>query len=310
MTKKTCIGRRIEKISALVVVSFVFMLLKPNVGIPYEREIVLEEKYLSESEKESLKDNFEIDLALGYGFSYTQAVIGAYGLDPKGKSYYNELDLEYSENLAALRLTATFVINPKTGVYFGIPFGIIEAEGKDVWDDDDIRFSIGDLFAGVYHHLLPETESWPNVTANLALSTDLAQYSSLGNGVWDVTLGISARKFLSERFYLSGVCDYTYTKRKHNVDPGDKIGYGGGIGYFTKKGTMIEARLKGCYIGAAEIPWSRETVLEKEQDLIFTLGVKSWLPKRACWSLTWGGLDEGVEFKRNYFGFECSVPIF
>jgi len=120
--------------------------------------------------------------------------------------------------------------------------------------------------------------------------------------------GVQARKLLSSYFYLFALGDYTHKLEKNNVQPGDVIGYGGGLGFiFCGGNNVIEASLKGAEIGESKI--NDQPFLDKNRDLIFNLSLKS-LIKHASFSITIGNLNHGLDIKGINSGFEVSFPLF
>jgi hypothetical protein len=313
MGKIRCILRKVERLDLFVFSVFVVVLLRTNIGLSYEREIILSEEYQTKKEKEVLKDRFRLDLGIGYGFSYSSTAIitGLYELDPVYEAYLDRLGIEFSKNFITMRLTAAYAISPRFGIYANVPFGIVEPmkekEGlARLSEEQDYEFGIGDISGGIYYHLVPETERIPNVIVSFDLNSNIAEYTSLGNGVWDLTGGLQLRKFLSKSFFLFGLGDYTYTMEEKDVNPGDVIGYGGGIGFLSWGDSITEIGLKAYSIGEGEVGGVKW--LDKNEDLVFNLTFKSLL-KGGSSTFFIAGLAEGLDFERNTFGFEFSIPI-
>lgn len=322
MTKEECFWRWTGRLAVLVFAVCIFVLLKQNVGFPYEREIILSEEYQTEKEKERLKgvtkpeeekiifkDRFRLDISGGYGFSYASAGIisGLYGLDSKYKTYLDRLDMEFSENLVQLRLTATYLLSPKIGIYLGLPAGVVKERDKGRFDDsNNISGGVGDVYGGIFYNVLSETKYRPNVTINFDANSNTAKFSSLGDGLWDYTLGIQPRKFVAKSLYLFGVADYTFRMKESNIDPGGIIGYGGGVGILWGQ-SIIEPGLKAYSIGETKL--DSKTLFDDDKDLIFNIALKS-LFNRGSLNFTVGNLDEGLDFRTTTWGFEYSFPVF
>jgi hypothetical protein len=279
----------------------------------YEKEVVWDEPYQTNKEIEKLADRFKLDFTFGYGYySYPALITGIYGTDPKVDFYLDKLGLKFSENTGTFRLAATATIAKGLGIYLVVPTGIVKFHEKtgmeQLPEEDKFKFEVGDIFGGIYLHILPETKYLPNLVINIDANSDTAKYSSLGDGVWDFTGGIQARKLLSSYFYLFALGDYTYKMEKNNVQPGNVVGYGGGLGFIFGGGNnIIEASLKGAEIAESKI--NDKPYFDKNRDLIFNLSLKS-LIKRASFSITIGNLNHGLDIKGINSGFEASFPIF
>jgi len=298
------------KFCASLFVLFVFMLLIPDLGHSYEREVILGDVYQTEKEKESLKDRFRLDVSVGYGYSYAQILTGIYGPDPKLATYLDRLDMDYSENLAALRLTATYAMTSKMGIYFSVPFGAVKYKKEEgirrIFEEDKLGFGLGDIYGGIYYNILSGSKTTPNIVINVDANSDIAKYYSLGDGLWDITPGIQIRQLLSDSFYILGLADYTFRLKKKEIEPGDIFGYGGGIGFILGS-SALELGLKAATIDETKI--DNTTLFDKDKDLAFFMAIKS-LYKGMGFYLTIGNLDEGIDLERNSFGFEFSFPIF
>ncbi len=279
----------------------------------YEKEVFWDAPYQINKEIEKFADRFKLDFTFGYGYYYYPALItGFYKDDPKLDLYLDKLGLKFSENTGTFRLAATVAITKELGIYLVVPTGIVKFNEKtgteQLPEEDKFKFEVGDIFGGVYLHILPETKYSPNLVINIDVNSDTAKYSSLGDGVWDFTGGIQARKLLSSYFYLFALGDYTYKMEKHDVQPGNVIGYGGGFGFILGGGNnIIEASLKGAEIAESKI--SDKPFLDKNRDLIFNLSLKS-LIKRASFAITIGNLNHGLDIKGINSGFEVSFPLF
>ena len=303
---------------------FIFTLLKQNIGFSYEREIILSDEYQTEKEKEryeglvkpedekiNFKDRFHLDISGGHGFSYANSasITGLYSLSDEFETYLDRLDMEFSSNLAQLRLTATYLFNPKMGIYLGLPVGMVRErdEGRGRSDgSSNISGGVGDVYGGIFYNVLSETKYMPNVIINFDANANTAKFVSLGDGLWDFTLGIQPRKFVAKSLYLFGVADYTFRLEEKNIDPEGIIGYGGGVGIIWG-GNIIEPGLKAYHIGEVEV--DSETLFYDNEDLIFNVAWKS-LFYRGNLNFTVGNLDEGLDISTTTIGFEYSFPIF
>ena len=312
MKRKEFSSKMTGKLYASLLVFFVFMLLIPDLGYSYEREVILGDVYQTEKEKESLKDRFRLDLSVGYGYSNAQILTGIYGPDPRLATYLDRLDMDYSENLAALRLTATYTITQQMGIYLSIPFGAVKYKKEEgisrIFEEDKLGVGLGDIYGGVYYNILSGTKTTPNIVTYVDVNSDIAKYYSLGDGLWDITPGIQIRQLLSDSFYIFGLADYTFRLKKKDIDSGDIFGYGGGIGFILgRMDSVLEFGLKAATIDETKI--NNTILFDKDEDLTFFMGIKS-LYKGSSFYLTISNLDEGIDFERNSFGFEFSFPIY
>lgn len=321
MTKKERVGGEVGRLIGIVLALFVFVALRANVGLAYEREIILSDEYQTEKEKERFKDitepqeeksgfkeRFKLDISGGYGFSYATVVSGLYGLSDEYKTYLDRLDMKFAEHTVSLRLTATYILSPQIGIYLGTPAGVVLERDKGRGRSDDTNFSggVGDVYGGIFYNVLSETKYRPNITIDFDVNSNTAKFSSMGDGLWDFTLGIQPRKFVAKSLYLFGAADYTFRLEENNINPGGIVGYGGGVGILWGK-SIIEPGLKAYHIGETKL--DSKTLFKDDEDLIFNIAWKSVFD-RGSLNFTIGNLDEGLDFRTTTWGFEYSIPIF
>lgn len=300
--------------SAVSIFALLLSLSLPCIVYAYEKEVVLGEVYQTTKEKEILKDRLRLDLSFGWGYSFGQPMTGSfYDLNTKTQTYLRALNLDYSENMLTVRLTATYALTPNAGVYLAVPFGAVTFKTAEdpiarIFEEDKIKGGVGDLYGGIYYNLLSGSKSSPNIVLNVDVNSDTAKFSSLGDGLWNFTASLQARQFLSESFFVFGLGDYTTGLKKNGVKPGDVIGYGGGFGFMSGNGT---ARNDFGLRAAQHSKTTKNgaTLLDKSDDLTFIWASKS-LYKGLSTAFTIGNLNNGFSFKQNTFGFEISFPIF
>jgi len=276
-----------------------------------EREIVLGEEYQTKREETVLEDRFRLDLGLTYGITTStesSIISGWYDLDPAFAFYLERLGMEYSRNFVSMRATATYLISSRLAVSTIVPFGFVEPrrERQGIFPDydEEYEFDVGDISGGINYCLLPETEQIPNVVVGLELDSDTSKYTSLGNGVWDVTGGLRVQKLLSKSFFVFGLSDYTYTIEKDDIDPGDVIGYGGGIGFVLGGENILEIGLKQYDIGEAEFRGAK--LLPENDSLLLTISLRT---DAGGVNMFLAGFDEGISSDRTVFGIEYVIPI-
>ena len=297
----------------ILVFGVLFLILfLPNTSIPSEREVKLGEEYQTEMEKRALEDRFEFSLGWAYGITSStenHIISGWYDLDPTYAYYLDRLGLEYSRNFMLMRITGRYLISPRLGIFATVPFGSVEPRRQRVGIfpdfDEEYEFDLGDITGGLSYFILPETEVIPLTRIDLSANANNAEYTSVGNGVWDVTGGLQLMKHLSETFYVLGLGDYTYTIEENDVNPGDITGYGGGIGFIFDEGTTrTEISLKKVNIGEAEIndiKW-----LPKNDYLLLNL---SLITNFGGMNIFMAGLEEGFDSDRNSFGLEYFISF-
>ncbi len=277
----------------------------------FEREVVLGKEYQTKREAQVLEDRFRLDLGWTYGITTStesSIITGWYDLDPAFAFYLDRLGLEFSRNFLSMRTTATYLISPRLGISATVPFGLVEPkrerEGIFPNYDEEYEFDVGDISGGINYCLLPETERIPNVVVGFDLSSDTSKFTSLGNGVWDVTGGLRVQKLLSKSFFAFGLSDYTYTMEKNDIDPGDVVGYGGGIGFVLAEDNILEIGLKQYEIGEAEF---RDVPLLPENDsLLLTI---SWRTNAGSVNAFLAGFEGGMDHDTTTFGVEYVLPI-
>lgn len=231
MRTKEFSSKMTGKFYASLLVFFVFMLLISALGYSYEREVVLGEEYQTPKEKErykfkteevTFKDRFKLDLNFGIGGYYgSSSNVQLYGIDPKIDAYVKRLDMHYSENIGAARLTATYFITQKLAIYLGVPFGVVnEDKGQgyfDQFNDINLNFGVGDISGGISYTLLSGTESKPNIAIAVDVDSNTSKYYSLGDGLWDYTIGSQVNQLLSKSFYIFGLGSYTFRAKKSGI---------------------------------------------------------------------------------------------
>jgi len=311
MATETCFRRKvpqyIKALAALLLPQFFWVSTAPA----YEKEVVLGEEYQTQREKEALTDRFRLDWGFTYGITTStesSIISGWYDLDPAFAFYLEQLDMEYSRNFLSMRLTGIYLITPRLDISATVPFGLVEPrrerEGIFPNFDEDYEFAVGDISGGMNYYLLPETEGIPGVVVGLDVSSGTSKFTSLGNGVWDITGGLRVQKHLAEPFYVFGLGDYTYTMEKNDVNPGDITGYGGGIGFVFGGQNILEIGLKWYDIGEAEF---RDVPLLPENDnLLLTISLRT---NAGSVNAFFAGFDEGIDSDRTTFGIEYVIPI-
>jgi len=323
------LGKRV-----LIALNLLLWLTQPLLAS--EWEIVLSEEYQTKSESRLLEDRFRLDLSVSYGFSPGQELVlqGFYTLGANYTTYLKRLGLEFSAGYVGIRITASYVIRPKMGIYVAIPFGLVEVESesnktkgnslsetvlikqrnhilkrrnirRDMWKETKAEFGIGDIYGGFYYRILDESKRQPSLTCYFDINSPLADYTSLGDGLWGFTWGMDLRKFVVRRLYFYGVFDYTYRLNKNNLNPGDIIGYGGGMGFLVKRTFGLEIGLKRFNIGEAKL--GDYVLVEDTDDLVLRLTGNF---KRWSFSFIVAGLDEGWHWENNYFGGELTFHAF
>jgi hypothetical protein len=300
-----------NRVNILVFTVLFLILFLSTIGITSEREVVLGEEYQTRREKEAIEDRFRLDFGFAYGMTTStesSIITGWYDLDPAFATYLDMLDLEYSRNFFSMRLTGTYLINPRLGISANVPFGFVEPrrerEGIFPNYDEDYEFDVGDIRGGIFYCLVPETEKIPNVIVSLDVDSDTSKYTSLGNGVWDVAGGLRVQKLLFKPFYAFGLSDYTYTMEKNDVDPGDVTGYGGGLGLILGEGNLVEIGLKQFDIGESEINGIKW--LPENDSLLLTVSLRT---NAGSMNVFLAGFEDGFHHDRTLFGIEYVFPI-
>lgn len=313
MSKK---GFRISGSFLAIVSLFTLLTLSLTcVVYAYEKEIVLGEVYQTEKEKErykvSFRDRFALDLNFGIGGYYGGASnLQILGIDPDVNTYVKNLGMDYSETVGAIRLTATFFITPQFAVYIGAPFGVVtvdkEQEGlAQFFEEDDLKVGVGDIYGGLALTLLSGTEAKPNIAIFFNADADTSKFYSLGDGLWDFTVGGQINQLLSRSFYVFGTGDYTYRLKKKDIDPGNIVGYGGGFGFLLSGKSRIEAGLRAHRY--YETKFDSRTLFKEADDLAFNLKFAS---KLGSMNFIIGNLNEGFEFGKNTVVLEYTIPLY
>lgn len=305
----------IERFFVCALAVFALVLLLSSIGLAYERDIILGEEYHTEKERYkirkepvSFKDRFSLDLNFGIGGYYGGCSnLQIFGRDPKINTYVKNLGMDYSENADVVRLTATYFVTPKLTVYIGVPFGVVTL--AQLFKEDELKAGVGDIYGGLAFTLLSGTEAIPNIAVFLNVDADTSKYYSLGDGLWDYTIGTQVNQLLFKSFYIFGMRDYTYRLEKKNIEPGNIAGYGGGVGFLSGQ-IRIEAGLRAYKYD--ETKFNNTTLFEKSDDLAFNLkSITSFgIGKISSMNLIVGNLDEGFEFGKDPITVEFSIPIF
>ncbi len=307
-THQPLMDSRFSKAAATLLISQVLWI---STASAFEREVVLGEEYQTKREAAAMEDRFRLDLGWTYGITTStesSIISGWYDLDPAFAFYLERLDMEFSRNFVSMRTTATYLISPRLGVSATVPFGLVEPrrERDGIFPnyDEEYDFAVGDISGGVNYCIVPETERIPNVVIGFDLNADTAKFTSQGNGVWDVTGGLRVQKFLSKSFFAFGLSDYTYTMEKNDIDPGDIVGYGGGIGFVPYKEMILEIGLKQYEIGEAE--FRGDKLLPENDSLLLTVSLRT---DTGSVNMFLAGFEGGMSSDRTTFGIEYVFPI-
>jgi len=323
MFTMNCELRKSGRFTALVLaLSMSLLFLIPCVAFAYEKEVVLGEGYQTLKEKErykfkteevTFKDRFKLDLNFGIGGYYGgSSNLQIYGIDPEIERYVQRLGMTYSENAGVIRLTASYFLTPKLVIYVGVPFGLVLVDkGQEglaqLFDEDELRFGVGDVSGGITYTLLSGTETRPNIAIAVDIDSTTSKYYSLGDGLWDYTIGTQVNQLLSKSFYIFGMGSYTFRSEKNGIDPGNIVGYGGGIGFLAGQG-RIEAGLKTFKYAETKI--DNSTLFEKSDNLVFNLNFVTPFGsgKIGGMNLIVGNLEH-FKFGRDPIVLEFTIPI-
>lgn len=319
MTKKILLSQFI-KVGILCYFSFnLILFLNPHISLASEQNIPTIEKY-QKQETNKTNRRFNLDIGLGWGFSYGNSLLvaGLFEPDPNTELYLELIDLQQSENVLVVRLSAGYAFTQDFGIYINVPSGLIqkppdpeENRLPGLIEADDYKYGLGDIAIGAYYRIISETTALPNIILNFDVDSNTAKFSSLGNGLWDITYAGQARKTFFDVFQVLIVGDYSNRLEKEigkeMIEPGDIIGYGGGFGLLFFKKVSLETILKE--INISETKLNGTTLLQSTRDRLLLIKL-STISSRVGLDISVAGLKDGFDVKRNTFGIALSVPIY
>lgn len=295
----------------LLVIILTIIVLIPNYSAATEEEVRPSSIFQTEDEKERYQGGLSLDFGFGYGFSYGNSVGFAYLIpeqQPDLETYLERLELELSESTITTRLTLTYSISDRFGMYLVVPSGLVEKKPEVPLPGlIEIEYGLGDIGTGFYYNILTENKESPHVTINFDYQSDNAEFSSLGDGVNNIIAGISLRKYIREDVFLLGGLDYGKRGEKNDVDVGDVFGAGAGLGFLISAGeSKLTFNIR--YTTVEESSLENRTLIEGYNDLSLTVGVYSLLAGSSM-SLYVTRLND-FEFKQSTYGFNWSFNLF
>ncbi len=304
------------------VLSLVMCLVFPSFSFSYEKEELPTGKYATDLEKKLREQhNFSLQLSIGTGVSFSDQTIGGFfiGLDKTGERFFNTLGLEFSENILTAELTGIYTLGTDLGFYVAIPGGWVETQPEDVMLPGIVEYNagIGDVRAGGFYKILSETDYAPAVTILFEGNARTAKFSSLGDGVWDATGGLKARKFVLAPensysilpTYLFFSADYTSRFDRKDIEMGDVVGYGGGIGVLPSSGQVVmEIGVKNFHAMKTQFKDGTE-VFDSSNSLRLTIDTR--LPTKGfSFYLYMDNVNKGFDRDLNFFGFGMRTQLF
>ncbi len=259
-----------------------------------------------------------LTLSFGYGISYANNMLVSGGilfdLDPSSAYLLESLGLDLSDNVYTSRLTATYAFTPRLGAYTVFPTGLVQERSDRMLPGlelDDLEPALGDASVGLYYRAFQESGLRPGVILFLDLNSNFSHFSSLGNGLWDISAGASLPKTISRSFAVTADLDYTHSFSRGGIDPGSIFGVGARLRWLFKGGAL-ELGLKD--VRASEYRVGGFALTESDDDLVLTF--EFW-PRsgslrafeRSSLKAYLTSLDEGFNFRKNIYGFRWSFPI-
>lgn len=249
---------------------------------------------------------------VGYGFSFpTSGLEGLALVKPEGGVYGDYLDrtgTEFSENVVKFQLGVGFDVTEKMGVFLYIPAGIVDQPASSTLPGlVEFDAGIGDLYGGLSYKLMAETEAQPRVDLFLSADSNLAKFTSLGDGLWSVRPGIQASKYFSDSVYGLASVSYERYFEKNSVDREDSFSVGGGLGTFVGSG-KLKVDLELHYLHAGEIKVANTGTIPSSDSYSITLGLRE-AGEKVSGQFYLAGLNEDFEFDAVRVGFDITYQF-
>lgn len=290
------------------VLSLCVLLLGMQMVFAYEREIPLpDSRDGKQADVMEPVDRFAMYLTTGIGNSYQQTPSFFYTVDSDYEALLGRLGQQYSENMGMVRLTTSYAVNARTGIYVGLPLGYINVpEPSGFFAEENYSVETGDIYVGTYYELPRKTEKSPFVTLNFDLNLGGSKVSSLGDGVTDYTLGAYVRKMVTRSSYLTVMGDHTIRAEKNGVDLGDATRLGVGFGLVGWGELLLQwVRSDEITIDGSQFYGSdKDLVLSYTGDVGYGFGGKG-----GSFAFTIGGLDEELSFETTTVGVEYTFRL-
>jgi len=299
-----------KKIILIVVISF--LSLAPANCFASREDIALSQDYQLESERNIFKDKFSWGVDFTYGLTSVSRLLGLGAdnfVEEPSKEYLETLGMSYSTNDFSLALGASYLFTPRFELSAGVPLSVIMAKvdngSRRKGKHTQLRFGVGDAYAGVSYALLTESKSRPLVISTFEAKSDLSKYTSMGDGFWGLTPGVYLRKFISGQLYALGSAGYTFRLKRRGADPEGNIRYAGGLGFLSEN-KRLELTLERSHIGKTKL--GSQTIMDPEEDLTLGVNFTTMLAQQtASIGLFLSGLEQGLNWGKNsaglYIGF-------
>lgn len=298
----------------VAIASFVSIMAEPCLAL--REEAALGEGYQLEPEKETLEDRLSWEVGVAYGLPGLSLLgMGSKRFPERpSREFLDTLDMTYSENYFLLALGAKYLVTPRLELYAGLPATLLlqtennEGGGRRRKGGLTSKWGgVGDIYGGISYAILTESKRRPLVIATLDVNSTSSKYTSMGDGFWGFTPKLSVRKFVSGPLYLKGFTAYTRRLDRKGVDPGAIVSYGGGIGFLSGD-KNIELNLERTH--TAKTKTAGRTLLNSEEDLVMDIAFTTIFGKQtSTFGLSWGGLEEGFDWGKNYAGIYFGVTF-
>jgi len=291
----------------MLAAAVIFLSLAQSHCFASREDIALGQDYQLESEKKIFKDKFSWEIDFTYGLSSVSSLsgLGASRFAEKpSEEYLDTLGMSYSTNDFSLALGASYLVTPRLELSAGVPLSVVMAEvensGRRKVKHPQLKFGVGDAYAGISYALLTESKNRPLVVATFEAKSALSKYTSMGDGFIGLTPGVYLRKFISGPVYALGLAGYTFRLKRGGADPERNIRYGGGFGILSEN-KRLELSLERAQTGKTKI--DGRTIMDSEEDLTLGINFTTILGgQTSTIGLFLSGLEKGLDWGNNSAG--------
>ncbi|HEV8237743.1 MAG TPA: hypothetical protein VGS57_00070 [Thermoanaerobaculia bacterium] len=252
-------------------------------------------------------------LSLGYGLSYNRGMLAA-GWPVEVPADVEALGMKTSTNLFDMRLSGAYALRENVDLIFALPLGIVQLTAPPGrlpgLVADDFKLAVGEPAVGLASELLREAVRRPAVTVSAIVDMANAEYTSLGDGRYNVTTSASLGKTVRRRILLSGSGGLTRNLARGPAAASMTSFAGTGIGFLSPRGRFrMEAEVTALRSSAVGSSHGSTTADERGRNsYALTLGLEEAGSRKSA-QVYFYAPDGQVGFKSDTLGMTLSFPL-
>lgn len=249
---------------------------------------------------------FMLDLGISSGFSFHDSLAYSGLLDT---GHYDSRGVQVSTNVLTPRLSGRYLVTERLSISFDALMGIIAVKesGTQQLRADNLSFGIGDVRLGSQWLLFLEDARRPKLYLTTSANTGTSNYSSLGDGLPALGVGVEAQRTLSDRITAVAGLGLTHKFDSGEVKPGDVADFSAGAAFLTPTGSyVIPIRLHIAFLAKSQIALED---FDARTDFMLSFGLA-----RAGSRYVWQGYvyapGGNVNLEESSMGSTLSVPLY